>query len=88
MCGSSTSVANHKEGLGQRQYMVDALDAAVGARALGAGVDAVDATAVVHDGRKLGGKPLPVVREERHRAPPTKMSFKKDVSGADGRENS
>ena len=38
------------------QHMVDALDAAVGAGVVGAGVDLVDTKAVVDDVCKLGRK--------------------------------
>ena len=67
--------------------MVDALDAAVGAGVEGAGVDLVDATTVVDDGSKFGGKGTSVVGGKRRRAPPEMdVVVEKDVSGAGGRE--
>ena len=78
-------VANHGEYPGQ--YMVDPLDAAVGAGVIGTGVDLADANAVVDDGRQLGGKLLTIIGEERHRAPPERDALvEQDVGGSGGRE--
>ena len=44
--------------------MVDALDAAVGAGMVGAGVDLVDPKAVVNGAGKLGSEVESVIREE------------------------
>ena len=54
-------VAEHGEHLGQG--VVDALDAAVGAGVVGAGVDLVDPKAVVNGAGKLGSEVESVVRE-------------------------
>ena len=78
-------VADHRERSGQ--HMVDALDAAVGAEVVGADVDRLDTKAVVDDVRKLGGKLLSVVGEERNRAPPERdVLVQEDVGGVGGRE--
>ena len=65
----SLLVANRGEHL-LGEYVVDQLDAAVGAGVVGAGVDLAEANAVVDDGRQLWGELLTIVGEERHRAPP------------------
>ena len=81
----SLFVSDHGEHLGQD--MVDALDAAVGAGVVSAGVDLVDPKAVVIGVSKLGIEVESVVREERHWAAPKGDVFvDEDVGGAGGRE--
>ena len=78
-------VANHGEHLGQ--YMVDPLDASVGAGVMAAGVDLADANTVEDDGRQLGGELLTIVGEERHWAPPERdVLVEQDVGSSGDRE--
>ena len=54
---------------------------------IGAGVDLVDANAVVDDGRQLGDEVLTIVGEERHRAPPERdVLVEQDVGSSVDRE--